>query len=115
MTNDKLTLMEMAIMDAARQGMIERTDIGAHARTIVSDYDAAGPTLWTQETVIQFADTLEGLTDKGYLAWKNYLLQLELTEKGRKFVADNLAELDSLPKVEDDKEWFKEQRKKMAL
>ena len=115
MTNDKLTLMEMAIMDAARQEMIERTDIGAYARTIVSDYDAAGPTLWTEETVMQFAATLEGLVGKGYLAWKNYLLQVELTEKGRKFVADNLAELDNLPKVIDGKEWFKEQRKKMAL
>ena len=115
MTNEKLTLMEMAIMDAARKEMIERTDIGIYARTIVSDYDAAGPTLWTQETVIQFADTLEGLTDKGYLAWKNYLLQVELTEKGKKFIAANLDALDNLPKVIDDKEWFKEQRRKMAL
>ena len=115
MTKEKLNLMEMAIMDAARQEMIERTDIGIYARTIVSDYDASGPTLWTEETVIQFADTLEGLADKGYLAWKNYLLQVELTEQGKKFIAANLNELENLPKVDDGKDWFKEQRKKPAL
>ena len=115
MVEDKLTLMEMAIMDAVRKGMIERTDIGKHTRTIVSDYDAPGPTLWTESTVRQFADVLEGLVDKGYLTWKTYILQVEPTAKGKKFIADNEAELDNLPKVDDSKDWFKQQDKKMVL
>ncbi len=116
MAKDELTtLMQMAIMDAVRKGMIERTDIGKHARTIISDYDAPGPTLWTEPMVRQFADVLEGLVDQGYLAWKTYILQVEPTEKGEKFIADNQAELDKLPKVDDSRNWFKEQRKKMAL
>jgi hypothetical protein len=53
--------------------------------------------------------------DKGYLAWKTYLLQIEPTEKGKKYIADNQAELDNLPKVEDSRDWFKQQPKKMAL
>jgi len=117
MAEEKLNLMEMAIMDAMRQeGMIERTDIGKHCRTIISDYDAPGPILWTEKTVREWADTLEGLIGKGYLAWKTYLLQVELSEKGRKFIADNQAELDNLLKVDDSRDWFKEQKKKkMAL
>jgi len=117
MAEDKLTLMEMAIMDAVRQGgVIERTDIGKHCRMIITDWDAAGPTLWTEPTVRQFADTLDGLVEKGYLAWKTYLLQIELTEKGTKYIADNQSELDNLPQVDDSRDWFKEQKKKkMAL
>jgi len=115
MTEEELTLMEMAIMDAVRKGMIERTDIGKHARTIISDYDAPGPTLWTEPTVREFADVLEGLVDKGYLAWKTYILQVEPTEKGKDYIADNEAELDNLPRVDDSREWFKKQNKKMVL
>ena len=115
MVEDKLTLMKMVIMDAVRKGMIERTDIGKHARNIISDYDAPGPTLWTESTVRQFADVLEGLVDKGYLTWKTYILQVEPTAKGKKFIADNEAELDNLPKVDDSKDWFKQQGKKMVL
>jgi len=115
MAEEKLTLMEMAIMDAVRKGMIERTDIGKHCRTIISDYDAPGPTLWTEPTVREWADVLDGLVDKGYLAWRTYILQIEPTEKGKKYIADNQAELDNLPKVEDSREWFKQQRKKMVL
>ena len=115
MTEEELTLMEMAIMDAVRKGMIERTDIGQHARTIISDYDAPGPTLWTEPTVREFADVLEGLVDKGYLAWKTYILQVEPTEKGKDYIADNEAELDNLPRVDDSREWFKKQNKKMVL
>ena len=40
---------------------------------------------------------------------------MELTEQGKKFIADNLNELENLPKVDDGKDWFKEQRKKPAL
>jgi hypothetical protein len=116
MAKDELTtLMQMAIMDAVRKGMIERTDIGKHCRTIISDYDAPGPTLWTEPMVRQFADVLEGLVDQGYLAWKTYILQVEPTEKGKKFIADNQAELDKLPKVDDSRDWFKQQHKKMVL
>lgn len=115
MAGEKLTLMEMAIMDAVRKEMIERTDIGKHCRTIISDYDAPGPTLWTEPTVREFADVLEGLVDRGYLAWKTYILQVEPTEKGKKFIADNEAELDNLPKVDDSREWFKQQKRKMVL
>ena len=115
MAEEKPTLMEMAIMDAVRKGMIERTDIGKHARTIISDYDAPGPTLWTEPTVRQFADVLEGLVNQGYLTWRTYILQVEPTEKGNKFIADNKAELDNLPKVGDSREWFKKQNKKMVL
>jgi len=115
MAEEKLTQLEMAIMDAVRKGMIERTDIGKHARTIVSDYDAPGPTLWTEATVMNFADVLEGLVSKGYLAWKAYLLQVETTEKGSKFTADNKTELDSLPQLEDSRDWFKNQTPKMTL
>jgi len=32
---------------------------------------------------------------------------MELTEKGKKYIADNQAELDNLPKVDDSREWFK--------
>jgi len=115
MAEEKTTLMEMTIMDAVRKGMIERTDIGKHARTVISDYDARGPTLWTEPTVRQFADVLEGLVNQGYLTWRTYILQVEATEKGNKFIADNKAELDNLPKVDDSREWFKKQNKKMAL
>jgi hypothetical protein len=115
MAKEKLTKMEMAIMDAVRKGMIERTDIGKHARTIISDYDAPGPTLWTEATVRRFADILEGLVDKGYLAWKTYLLQVEPTAKGTKFITDSETELDNLPRVDDSRDWFKKQRKKMVL
>jgi hypothetical protein len=114
MTEDKLTQMEMAIMDAVRKGMIERTDIGKHARTIVSDYDAPGPTLWTEATVRRFAEVLEELVSKGYLAWRNYLLQVEPTEKGTSFITDNETALDNLPQVDDSRDWFKKQHKKMA-
>ena len=115
MAEEKLTQMEMAIMDAVRKGMIERTDIGKHARTIISDYDAPGPTLWTEATVRHFADVLEGLVSKGYLDWKTYLLQIEPTEKGTKFIADNETALNNLPQVDDSRDWFKKQHKKMAL
>lgn len=115
MAEEKLTQMEMAIMDAVRKGMIERTDIGKHARTIISDYDASGPTLWTEATVRNFADVLEGLVSKGYLAWKAYLLQVEPTEKGSKFIADSKTELDSLPQVDDSRDWFKNQPPRMTL
>jgi hypothetical protein len=115
MAEEKLTQMEMAIMDAVRQGMIERTDIGKHARSIISDYDAPGPTLWTEATARKFADVLEELVDKGYLAWKNYLLQVEATAKGTKFATDNAAKLASLPRVDDSKDWFKNQPPKMSL
>ncbi len=115
MAEEKLTQMEMAIMDAVRKGMIERTDIGKHARTIISDYDASGPTLWTEATVRNFADVLEGLASKGYLAWKAYLLQVELSEKGSKFIADSKTELDNLPKVDDSRDWFKNQPPRMTL
>ena len=117
MVEDKLTLMEMAIMDAMRQeGMIERTDVGKHCRRIISDWDAPGPILWTEAMTRQWADVLDGLVDKGYLAWKTYLLQIELTEKGKKFIADNQAELKNLPQVDDSRDWFREQKKKkMAL
>ena len=115
MAEKKLTLMEMAIMDAVRKGMIERTDIGKHCRTIITDYNAPGPTLWTEPTVREFADVLDGLVGRGYLAWRTYVLQVEPTEKGKKFIADNQAELDNLPKVDDSRDWFKEQGKKMVL
>ena len=115
MAEEKLTQMEMAIMDAVRKGMIERTDIGKHARTIISDYDAPGPTLWTEATVRHFADVLEGLVNKGYLAWKAYLLQVEPTKKGSKFITDNKTELDNLPQVDDSRDWFKDQPPKMTL
>ena len=115
MAEEKLTLMEMAIMDAMRKEMIERTDIGKHCRTIISDYDAPGPTLWTEKMVREWADTLDELIEKGYLAWRTSILQVELTEKGKKYIADNQAELDNLPKVDDSRDWFKEQKKKMVL
>lgn len=116
MVAEKLTLMEMAIMDAMRQeGMIERTDVGKHCRMIISDWDAPGPTLWTEATVRQFADVLEGLVEKGYLVWKTYILQVGLAEKGKKYIADNKKELDSLPQVDGSREWFKQQKKKMVL
>ena len=116
MAEEKTTLMEMAIMDGVRKGMIERTDVGIHCRTIISDYDAPGPTLWTEKTVREWADVLEGLVEKDYLSWKTYLLQIVPTEKGKKCIADNEKELDSLPKVDDSRDWFKGQKKKkMAL
>ena len=120
MAEERLTLMELAIMDAVRknmnqEGVVERTDIGKHCRTIVSDYEAPGPTLWTEATTRNYADTLDGLVEKGYIAWKTYILQIEPTEKGNKFIADNLAELDNLPKVDDSKDWFNNQTPKMAL
>jgi hypothetical protein len=114
MAEEKLNLMELAIMDAVRKGMIERTDIGKHARTIVSDYDAAGPTLWTEPTVRIFADALDSLVDKGYLAWKTYILQIEPTEKGKKFTSENATEMDNLPRVDDSTKWFEKQRKKIV-
>jgi len=106
--------MEMAIMDAVRRGMIDRTDIGKHTRRIVNDYDAAGPTLWTEPTARMYADTLDDLVEKGYLSWQTYLLQVELTEKGKRFAADNAAELEGLPKVEDSPKWFARQNKKIV-
>jgi hypothetical protein len=115
MAEEKLTQMEMAIMDAVSKGMIERTDIGKHARTIISDYDAPGPTLWTEATVRHFADALEGLVSKGYLTWKAYLLQVEPTTKGTKFIADSKTELENLPRVDDSKDWFKDQPPHMTL
>ncbi|MBN1862460.1 MAG: hypothetical protein JW790_02315 [Dehalococcoidales bacterium] len=115
MADEKLTLMELAIMDGVRQGMIERTDIGKHARSIVSDYQAPGPTLWTEATTRKFAEVLEGLIDKGYLTWNNYLLQVEAADKGTKFITDNTTELDSLPRVDDSKAWFKDQPPMMSL
>ncbi len=115
MAEEKLTLMEMAIMDGVRKGMFERTDIGKHCRMIISDWDAPGPTLWTEKTVREWADVLDGLIDKGYLKWKTYLLQMQPTDKGKKYIADNAAELDKLPKVEDSRDWFKQQKKKMCL
>ena len=115
MTEEKLTLVEMAIMDAVRKEMIERTDVGKHCRTIISDYDAPGPTLWTESTTREWADVLDGLVDRGYVMWKTYLLQIVPTEKGTKYIADNQAELDNLPRVEDSRDWFKQQKKKMAL
>lgn len=115
MTEEKLTLVEMAIMDGVRKEMIERTDVGKHCRTIISDYDAPGPTLWTESTAREWADVLDGLVDRGYVMWKTYLLQIVPTEKGTKYIADNQAELDNLPRVEDSRDWFKQQKKKMAL
>jgi len=117
MAEEKLSLMEMAIMDAMRQeGMIERTDVGYHCRQIIDDWDAAGPTLWTEKKVREWADILEGLVDKGYLTWVTYLLQVGLTEKGKKYIEDNKAELDNLPKVDDSRGWFKQQtNKRMCL
>ena len=120
MADEKLTLMEMAIIDAVRKnlnekGVAERYDIGKHCRKIVSDYDAPGPTLWTEATTRKYADTIEELIDKGYLAWKTFVLQIMFTDKGKKFVADNSAELDNLPEVDDSRDWFKKQNKRMAL
>jgi hypothetical protein len=110
----ELNEMEMAIMDAVRQGIIDRADIGKHARNIVNDYDASGPTLWTEPTVRRYADTLDGLVEKGYLNWVTYLLQIEATEKGKKFITDNAAELEGLPKVDDSPKWFAKQNKKIV-
>lgn len=110
----ELNEMEMAIMDAVRRGIIDRADIGKHARGIVNDYDAAGPTLWTEATVRTFADTLDELVEKGYLNYLTYLLQVETTEKGKKFIADNAAELEGLPKVDDGPKWFAKQNKKIV-
>lgn len=120
MAEEKITLMEMAIMDAVRKGMGERTDIGKHCRTIISDYDAPGPTLWTEKTAREWADILDGLVERDYLSWKTYLLQIEPAEKGKKYITDNEKELDNLPKVDEStsaavREWFKHQKKKMAL
>ena len=115
MTKEELTLMELTIIDGVRKGMVERTDINKYARTIISDYDAPGPTLWTESTVRQFADTLEGLVNKDYLAWKIYILQVEPTERGKHLIADNKAKLDNLPRVDDSRKWFKQQHKKMVL
>ena len=65
----------------------------------------------------RFVKTLliEGLVEKGYLAWKTYILQVGLAEKGKKYITDNKKELDSLPQVDDSREWFKQQKKKMVL
>ena len=117
MVDEKLTLMEMAIMDAMRQeGMIERTDIGKHCRMIVDDWDAPGPTLWTEKAVREWADILESLVDRGYLTWITQILQVGLTEKGQKYIDNHKEELDNLPKVDDSRDWFKQQKvKKMAL
>ena len=117
MAEEKLSLMEMAIMDAMRQeGMIERSAVGKYCRMIVDDWEAAGPTLWTEKKVREWADILEGMVDKGYLTWVTYLLQVGLTEKGNKYIEDNQAELDNLPKVDDGREWFNKQtEKKMYL
>jgi hypothetical protein len=120
MAEEKLNLMEIAIMDAVRknmnqEGVVERTDIGKHCRTIVSDYEASGPTLWTEATTRKYADTLDGLIEKGYLAWRTYILQIELTKKGKQFITDNEAALDSLPQVDDSRDWFKNQPPRMSL
>jgi hypothetical protein len=110
----ELNEMEMAIMDAVRQGKIDREAIGKHARGIINDYDAYGPTLWTEATVRKFADTLDDLVEKGYLSWATYLLQAEATDKGKKFIADNTAALEGLPKVDDSSKWFRNQNKKIV-
>jgi hypothetical protein len=110
----ELNEMEMAIMDAVRQGMVDRADIGKHARGIVNDYDASGPTLWTEATVRKFADTMDDLVEKCYLSWTTYLLQAEATDKGKKFIADNAAALEGLPKVDDSSKWFLKQNKKIV-
>ena len=117
MAEEKLSLMEMAIMDAMRQeGMIERSGVGYHCRKIIDDWDAAGPMLWTEKKVREWADILEGMVNKGYLTWVTYLLQVGLTEKGKKYIDDNKEALDDLPKVDDGREWFKQQtNKKMYL
>ena len=117
MAEEKLSLMEMAIMDAMRQeGMIERTGVGRHCRMIIDDWEAAGPTLWTEKKVREWSDVLEGMVNKGYLTWVTYLLQVGFTDKGKKYIEDNKAELDNLPKVEDSRNWFKQQvNKKMHL
>lgn len=106
--------MGMAIMDAVRRGIIDRADIGKHARSIVNDYDASGPTLWTEATTRRFADTLDDLVEKGYLNWITYILQVEATDKGKKFIADNAAALEGLPKVDDSPKWFAKQNKKIV-
>ncbi len=111
---EQMSPMEMAIMDAVRRGMTDRADIGKHARSLISDYDAAGPTLWTEATVRQFADALDNLVGKGYLIWQTYLLIIKTTEKGKKFIADNATELEALPKVDDSTKWFAKQNKKIV-
>ena len=120
MAEGKPTLMEMAIMDAMRKtvngdGVAERYDIGKHCRGIISDFDAPGPTLWTEATTRKYADTIDDLIGKGYLAWKTFVLQIMLTDKGKKFIADNKEELDNLPTVDDSRDWFKKQNKRIAL
>ena len=120
MADKKLTLMEMAILDGVLKtmnadGVAERYDVGPYCRQIVSDYDAAGPTLWTEATTRNYADTIEALVDDGYLAWKTYVLQITLTDKGKKLIADNQKEMDNLPQVDDSRDWFKKQNKRMAL
>ncbi len=111
---EQLSPMEMAIMDAVRRGMVDRADIGKHARTLISDYDAAGPMLWTEPTVRQFADALDSLVEKGYLTWQTYLLIAKTTEKGKQFIADNATQMEALPKVDDSAKWFAKQNKKMV-
>jgi hypothetical protein len=61
-----------------------------------------------------FADALDGLVDRGYLAWKTYLLQAEPTEKGKKFTSENAAVLDNLPRVDDSIKWFETKPKKIV-
>jgi hypothetical protein len=52
--------------------------------------------------------------EKGYLSWTTYLLQAEATDKGKKFIADNAAALEGLPKVDDSSKWFRNQNKKIV-
>jgi hypothetical protein len=120
MADNKLNEMEIAIIDAVRQtqnedGFAERFDIGKYCRTIYNDYDSPGPTLWTEATTRMYGDTMEGLVEKGYIAWRTYLLRIELTDQGKKYITDNKAALDAIPKVEDNRQWFKKQNKRMML
>ena len=120
MADSKMAELETAILDAVRRtmnknGIAERHDVGKYCRTIVNDYDSPGPTLWTEATTRRYADTLDELIEKGYKTWRTYLLQIEITDKGRQFIADNQATLDSIPQVDDSRDWFKKQNKRMAL
>ena len=88
MAEEKLNLLEMAIMDGVRKnmnekGIAERAAIGKHCRRVVSDYDAPGPTLWTETMTRNYADAIEGLIEKGYLDWQTFIIQVKPTDKGR--------------------------------
>lgn len=109
MIENQMTLMEKAIMGAVSEGLTERADIGKYARTIVSDPDAFGPTLWTENTVRLFADTIDGLVDKGYLEWETYIVAVRLPEKGKKYIEESKDELTGMEKVDDSKKWFNDE------